>query len=86
MNRVHSFPQATEIRGIWVFAADFEPRDHRGIRLFPAEFDVFHSNNYFFIENDLKVALLQVCLWWLLFGGDGWMMKLMINEWIIKDS
>src|SRR6218665_2112911 len=25
-----------------------------------AEFDVFHSNNYFFTENYLKVALLQV--------------------------
>ena len=54
-------------RGIWVFAAEFEPRNlsrgiNRGIRLFAAEFDVFHSNNYFFTENDLKVALLQVCL------------------------
>ena len=27
-----------------------------------AEFDVFHSNNYFFTENYLKVALLQVSL------------------------
>ena len=47
----------------------FEPRNFttefvffRGIRLFAPEFDVFHSNNYFFTENDLKVALLQVCL------------------------
>src|SRR6218665_2095981 len=29
--------------------------------VFPVEFDVFHSTNYFFTENDLKVALLQVC-------------------------
>src|SRR6218665_1510194 len=27
-----------------------------------AEFDVFHSNNYFFTQNDLKLTLLQVCL------------------------
>ena len=51
-----------EFRGIWVFSAVFEPRNSRGIRLFSTDFDVFHSNNYFFTENDLKVALLQVCL------------------------
>ena len=57
---------------------------NRGIRP-AAEFYVFHSNNYFFTENDLKVALLQVCLWWFCYG-DGWMMKFTINEWIMKDS
>ena len=51
ISRAHSFPQPTEFRRIY-----------RGFRLFSAEFDVFHSNNYFFTENDLKVALLQVCL------------------------
>src|SRR6218665_3800517 len=40
-------------RGIWVFTAELG----HGIRLFAAEFDVFHSNNYIFTENDLKVAL-----------------------------
>jgi len=59
-----SFPRPVECRGIWIFSAEFEPWNFRGIRLFAAEFDVFHSNNYFFAENDLKVALLQVCLWW----------------------
>ena len=83
--RAHSFPRAAEFRGIWVFAAEFTaefvflPRN-------TAEFDVFHSNNYFFTENDLKVALSQVCFGDFLFDGDGWMMKMMINEWIMKDS
>src|SRR6218665_3812406 len=40
-------------RGIWVFTAELG----HGIRLFAAEFDVFHSNNYFFTKKDLKVAL-----------------------------
>src|SRR6218665_3760538 len=64
ITRAHSFrgPRNFEPnRGI-LDSAEF----NRGIRLFtaeyPAEFDVFHSNNYFFTENDLKVALLQVCL------------------------
>jgi len=61
-------PQFSAARGIpsraaefgflpWNFTAEFVflPRN-------AAEFDVFHSNNYFFTENDLKVALLQVCL------------------------
>jgi len=67
--KAHSFPRAAEFRA--------EPRNlgfYRGIELrnfttefafFPrnaAEFDVFHSSNYFFTENDLKVALLQVYL------------------------
>src|SRR6218665_1284461 len=59
--RAHSFPR---FRGISSRAAEFGilPRNWaaelgHGIRLFPAEFDVFHSNNYFFTENDLKVAL-----------------------------
>ena len=67
--RAHSFPRNAAEFGF--FAAEFEPRNLprnssfcRGIRPFAAEFDVFHSNNYFFTENDLKVALLQVCLWW----------------------
>ena len=60
--RAHSFPRAAEFRaelrnlgffrGIW--AAEFTAE-------FTAEFDVFHSDNYFFTENNLKVALLQVC-------------------------
>src|SRR6218665_3676846 len=59
--RAHSFLRTAEFRaeprnlgfyrGIW--AAELG----HGIRLFAAEFDVFHSNNYFFTENDLKVAL-----------------------------
>src|SRR6218665_393913 len=67
MFRAHSFPGAAEFRA--------EPRNlgffprvlSRGITAGfvlprnPAEFHVFHSNNYFFTENDLKVALLQVC-------------------------
>ena|SRR6218665_3193513 len=58
-SRAHSFPRPAEF--------GFLPRNlsceiFRVIRLFAAEFDVFHSNNYFFTENDLKVALLQVCL------------------------
>src|SRR6218665_1022364 len=69
MSRAHRFSRPAECRGIWVFSAELEPwnlpRNSSfccGIRLFAAEFDVFHSNNYFFTENDLKVALLQVCL------------------------
>ena len=60
INRAHSFPRAAEFRAEprnLGFTADFG----RGIRLFAAEFDIFHSNNYFFTENNLKVALLQVC-------------------------
>ena len=60
--RTHSFPRPRNFdptRGIWVFAAELSreilPRD-------TAEFDVFHWNNYFFTENGLKVALLQVRL------------------------
>src|SRR6218665_1813316 len=49
INRAHSFPRPAEFFG-------FLPRNFsREIRLFAAEFDVFHSNNYFFTENDLKV-------------------------------
>src|SRR6218665_2395524 len=54
--RAHSFPRPRNFEpsgGIWVFTAELG----HGIRLFAAEFDVFHSNNNFFTENDLKVAL-----------------------------
>src|SRR6218665_1115622 len=57
-------PTVSADRGISSRAAEFGflPRNWaaelgHGIRLFAAEFDVFHSNNYFFTENDLKVAL-----------------------------
>ena len=57
ISRAHSFfrePRNFEpSRGIWVFTAELG----HGIRLFAAEFDVFHSNNYFFTKKDLKVAL-----------------------------
>src|SRR6218665_565950 len=64
INGAHSFRRPAEFRA--------EPRNlgfcrginrgiNRGIR-FSAEFDIFHSNNYFSTENDLKIALLQVCL------------------------
>ena len=61
ISRAHSFP---EFREIWVFRGMLSRGIWRGIRLFTTEFDAFHSNNYFFTENDLKVglALLQVCL------------------------
>src|SRR6218665_2314919 len=62
-------PTVSAARGISSRAAEFGflPRSlnrgiYREIRLFTAEFDVFHSNSYFLTENDLKVALLQVCL------------------------
>src|SRR6218665_1933305 len=65
----HKGPQFSAARGISSRTAEFGifPRllsrgINRGIRLLPRNFDVFHSNNYFFTENDLKVALLQVCL------------------------
>src|SRR6218665_1213363 len=51
ITRAHSLPWNNEPRN-----SSFSS----GIRLFAAEFDVFYSNNYFFTENDLKVALLQV--------------------------
>src|SRR6218665_2086515 len=68
ISRAHSFPRPTKLRaepqnlgfcaelshGIFTVEFVFFPRN-------AAEFDVFHSNNYFFTENDLKVALLQVC-------------------------
>src|SRR6218665_983651 len=57
-------PQFPAARGFSSRAAEFEfllrncaAKLGHGIRLFAAEFDVFHSNNYFFTENDLKVAL-----------------------------
>ena len=70
IGRAHSFvPRAAEFRAdprIWVFPAEFLPRNSPRNSSFcrgnPAGFDVFHSNSYFFTENDLKVALLQVCL------------------------
>ena len=64
-SRAHSFPRNFEPSwGICFFLRNWAAEFYRRIRLFPAEFDVFHSNNYFFTENDLKLALLQVCLWW----------------------
>src|SRR6218665_2456347 len=68
LKRVITRAHFSAARGISSRAAEFGflPRNlsrgiHRGIRLNAAEFDVFHSNNYFFTENDLKVAPLQVC-------------------------
>src|SRR6218665_1110909 len=67
--RAHSFPWPAEFRAEprnLGFSAEFEPRNLTAeFIIFPrnaAEFDVFHSNNYFFTENDLKVAPLQVSL------------------------
>jgi len=58
MSRAHSFPRTRN------FAP--APRNFNAEFVFlpqkSAEFDVFHSNNYFFRENDLKVARVQVCL------------------------
>src|SRR6218665_3076167 len=69
MSRAHSFPRPAEFpRNLGFLLRNLSRGINRGIRLFPryfvfpAEFDVFHSHNYFFTENDLKVALLQVCL------------------------
>src|SRR6218665_2181803 len=70
MYRAHSLPPGAEFpaepRNLGLFPRNLSGGIHHGIRLFfrgnSAEFDVFHSNNYFFTENDLKVALLQVCL------------------------
>ena len=68
ISRANSFPLTAIFRvarGIWFFSGGLITAEYyRGIRLSAesAEFDVFHSNNYFFTENDLKVALLQVCL------------------------
>ena len=61
MTRAHSFPCSAVNRGICVFSAVVDPRNLPPNSSFSAEFDVFHSNNYFSTENDLKVALLQVC-------------------------
>ena len=65
MIRAHSFPRPAEFRAdrvIWGFFRGIEPRNNTVEFFFSADLDVFHSNNYFFTENDLKVALLQVCL------------------------
>jgi len=76
MTRTHSFPPTAEFRaaprdlgyrGIWVLPRNWAAEYTAEFVFFEAEFrgfDVFHSNNYLFTENDLKVALLQVCLWW----------------------
>ena|SRR6218665_2701771 len=69
ITRAHSFPRPVEFcaepRNLGFFRR-FEPRNLTAEFVFlpwnSAEFDVFHSNNNFFTENDLKVALLQVCL------------------------
>ena len=53
---------------VFRWAAEFRaepgnlPRNSSFTAAYTAEFDIFHSNNYFFTENDLKVARLQVCL------------------------
>ena len=81
--RAHSFSAARGIsrnlgfRGIW--AAEYMPPN--SFFFLSAEFGVFHSNNYFFTENDLKVALLQVCLWWffLMVMVEWW------NWWLINE-
>ena len=62
ITRAHSFPRNPAEFGF--FPRIFEPRNFPRNSSFCQEFDVFHSNNYFFTENDLKVALLQVSLWW----------------------
>ena len=69
MIRAHSFPRPAEFRAEprnLGFYHGIEPQNLTAdlLQRIAAEFDVFHSNNYFFTENDLKVALLQVCLWW----------------------
>ena len=73
ITRAHSFPRAAEFRAeprnLGFFrgfesaelTAEFDFFSVRGVPRNTAEFDVFRSNNYFFTENDLKVALLQVC-------------------------
>ena len=89
--RAHSFPRPAEFHA--------EPRNLLFPRIWAAEFtvefvflprnsavfDVFHSNNYFFTENDLKVALLQVCLWWFFFMVmvEWWKWWLMNEQWRI---
>src|SRR6218665_574260 len=65
ISRAHSFPRATEFRAEprnFGFCRGIEPRNSSFLPRNAAEFDVFHSNNYFFTENDLKVALVQVRL------------------------
>src|SRR6218665_1915477 len=59
--RAHSLPRPAEFRAeprnLGLLPRNWAAELGHGIRLFAAEFDVFHSNNYFFTENDLKVAL-----------------------------
>src|SRR6218665_2265031 len=55
--RAHSFPRPRNTAEFM-----FLPAELTAEFVFPRSFDVFHSNNYFFTENDLKVDLLQVCL------------------------
>ena len=68
ISRAHRFPRAAELRAEPLnlgYCRGIEPRNLLRNSSFSrrgAEFDVFHSNNYFFTENDLKVALLQLCL------------------------
>src|SRR6218665_3525474 len=61
-SRAHSFPWPAEFRGIWVFAAEFEPRNFPRNSSFCRGISHFSFEQLFFTENDLKVALLQVCL------------------------
>ena len=62
--RAHSFRGAAEKPAVLGFFPRYLNRGILPRYFYTAEFDVFHSNNYFFTENDLKVVLLQVCLWW----------------------
>ena len=79
MGRAHSFPRPAEFRA--------EPRnldfrgnftaENRGIWRFSFEqlfFSQKMTSKYKFVYDDF------------LFDGDGWIMKMMINEWIMKDS
>src|SRR6218665_3109923 len=54
-------------RGIWVFTAELG----HGIRLLAAEFDVFHSNNYFFTKKTSKSLCNKFVYADFLFDGDG---------------
>ena len=62
MCRAQSFRARGVPQNLGLTPRDLGRGNTADFRLFTAEFDVFHSNNYIFTENYFKVALLQVCL------------------------
>ena len=65
ITRAHSFPRPAEFRGIWVFAAEFEPRNSslfRGIWHFSFEQLFFHRK--WPQSSSVTSLFMMIFVWW----------------------